>query len=92
MSMKEIVFRDLRRSFSISVLPIKYPSDFHFGCQYMYGTLNVHFLNIRLTPYPIFYIHKYFRLLYKDIGGGRLCLKKSSKAVNTIVRLRKGFC
>jgi hypothetical protein len=33
MSMKEIVFRDLRRGFGMRVLPIKYPTDFPFGCQ-----------------------------------------------------------
>jgi hypothetical protein len=33
MSMKEIEFKDLRRDFSMSVLPIKYPTDFPFGCQ-----------------------------------------------------------
>jgi hypothetical protein len=54
----------------MSVLPIKYPTDFSFGCQYISGTLNVHYLNIRLNPYLIFYIQKYFRLLYKDIRGG----------------------
>jgi hypothetical protein len=53
----------------MSVLPIKYPTDFPFGFQYIYGTLNVHYFNIRLTPYLIFYIQKYFRLLYKDIRG-----------------------
>jgi hypothetical protein len=31
--MKEIVFRDLRRGFSMSVLPIKYLTDFPFCCQ-----------------------------------------------------------
>jgi hypothetical protein len=70
MIMKEIVFRDLRRGFSMSVLPIKYPTDFPFGFQYISGTLHVHYLNIRLTPYLIFYKQKYFRLLYKDIRGG----------------------
>jgi hypothetical protein len=33
MSMKEIEFGDLRRDFSMSVLPIKYPTDFPLSCQ-----------------------------------------------------------
>jgi hypothetical protein len=69
MSIKEIEFIDLRRGFSMSVLPIKYLTDFHFGFHYISGTLNVHYLNIRTIPYLIFYIQKYFRLLYKDIRG-----------------------
>jgi hypothetical protein len=69
MSMKVIVFRDHRRGFSMSVLPIKYPTEFPFGCQYMSGTLNVHYLNIRLNTYIILYIQKYFILLYGDIRG-----------------------
>jgi hypothetical protein len=69
MSMKDIVFRDLRRGFSMSALPIKYPTAFPFCCQYISGTFNVHYLNIRTILYLIFYIQKYFILLYKDIMG-----------------------
>jgi hypothetical protein len=72
----------------MSILPIKYPTDFPFGCQQISGTLNVHYLNIRLTHYLIFYIKKYFRLLYKDIRGGRSYSNKRYNAFNTIVRLR----
>jgi hypothetical protein len=85
MSMKEIVFRDLMRGFSMSVLPIKYPTDFPFGCHYISGTLNIQYLNIILTPYLIFYIQKYFRLLYEDIGGGHSYLNKRSSVFNTII-------
>jgi hypothetical protein len=42
MSMKETVFTDIRRGFSMSVLRIKYPIDFPFGCQYSSVTLNIH--------------------------------------------------
>jgi hypothetical protein len=70
MSTKEIVLRDPRRGFIMRILPIKYPTDFPFGFQWISGALNVHYLNMRLTPYLILYIQKYFRLLYKDIMGG----------------------
>jgi hypothetical protein len=43
MSMKDIVFRDIRRGFGMSILPIKYLTDFPFGCQYISGTFNVHY-------------------------------------------------
>jgi hypothetical protein len=69
MSMKEIEFRDLRRGFGMSVLPFKYLTDFPFGCQYISGTFNVHYFNMRTILYLIFFIQKYFRPLYKDIMG-----------------------
>jgi hypothetical protein len=53
----------------MSVLPIKYPTEFPIGCQFMACRLNVLFLNIRLTPYLLLYIQKYLRLLYNYIGG-----------------------
>jgi hypothetical protein len=72
----------------MSVLPIKYPTDPPFGCQYISGTFNVHYLNIRTIPYLIFYIQKYFRLLYKDTRGVRSYSNKRSNAFDTILRLR----
>jgi hypothetical protein len=54
----------------MSILPIKYLTDFPFRCQKRYGTCNVHYWNVRLSPYLILYIQQYFGLLYKDIRGG----------------------
>jgi hypothetical protein len=85
-SMKEIVFRDLRRGFSMSVLPFKYPTDFPFGCQYISGTFNAHYLNIRTIPYLIFYIQEYFRILYKDIRGRFVHIR-----INALTRLIKYY-
>jgi hypothetical protein len=54
------------------ILPIKYPTDFPFlsvEVWYLKCTL-LEFNTARLTPYLIFYIQKYFGLLYKDIRGG----------------------
>jgi hypothetical protein len=73
----------------MSVLSIKYPTDFPFGCQYISGTLNVHHLNIRAIPYLIFYIQRNFILLYKDIRGAYILYSyKPSNASNIILRLR----
>jgi hypothetical protein len=66
----------------MSFLPIKYLTDFPFGCQYISGTFNVHYLNIRTIPYIIFYIQKYFRLLYKDIRGRFVNIR-----INALTRL-----
>jgi hypothetical protein len=66
----------------MSVLPIKYLTDFPFGCQYISGTLNVHYLNIRTILYLIFYIQKYFRLFYKDIRGTFVNMR-----INALTRL-----
>jgi hypothetical protein len=44
----------------------------------MPGTLNAHYLNIRLTPYLIFYIQKYFRLLYKDMRRGVVYVQRNA--------------
>jgi hypothetical protein len=71
-----------QEGFSMSVLSIKYPTDFPFGCQYISGTFNVHYLNIRTIPYLIFYIQKYCRLLYKDITGGVVHIR-----INALTRL-----
>jgi hypothetical protein len=66
----------------MSVLPIKYLTEFPFGCHYISGTFNVHYLNIRTIPYLIFYILNYFRLLYKDIRGRFVHIR-----INTLMRL-----
>jgi hypothetical protein len=53
----------------MSILPIKYLTDFPFGFRYISGTLNEHHLNIRTILYLILYTQKYLILLYKDIRG-----------------------
>jgi hypothetical protein len=62
----------------MSVLPIKYLTDLPFGCLYMSDTLNMHYSDIRLTLYLISYIQNYFRLLYKDIMGRFVYVRRNT--------------
>jgi hypothetical protein len=58
----------------------------------MSGTLNIHYLNIRLTPYLIFYVHTYFELLYKDIRGVSFIFEETLYGVEYNSTITYGFC